>query len=30
MIRNNYHNSCKPDRRDVWAGFSAWVLSNEQ
>jgi gamma-glutamyl hercynylcysteine S-oxide synthase len=30
LIRNNYRNFYKPDRRDVWAGFRTCVLSNER
>ena len=29
LIRNNYRNFYKPDRRDVWAGFRTCALSNE-
>jgi gamma-glutamyl hercynylcysteine S-oxide synthase len=30
LIRNNYRNFYKPDRRDVWAGFRTCALSNER
>jgi iron(II)-dependent oxidoreductase len=30
LIRNNYRDFYKPDRRDVWAGFGACALSNER
>jgi iron(II)-dependent oxidoreductase len=30
LIRNNFRNFYKPDRRDVWAGFRTCALSNEQ
>jgi iron(II)-dependent oxidoreductase len=30
LIRSNYRNFYKPDRRDVWAGFRTCALSNER
>lgn len=30
LIRNNYRNFYKPDRRDVWAGFRTCALSSER
>ncbi|MBO0719333.1 MAG: SUMF1/EgtB/PvdO family nonheme iron enzyme [Blastocatellia bacterium] len=30
LIRNNYRNFYKPDRRDVWAGFRTCALVKEQ
>jgi gamma-glutamyl hercynylcysteine S-oxide synthase len=30
LIRNNYRNFYKPDRRDVWAGFRTCALSTER
>ncbi len=30
LIRNNYRNFYKPDRRDVWAGFRTCALSDER
>lgn len=30
LIRNNYRNFYKPDRRDVWAGFRTCALTNER
>jgi iron(II)-dependent oxidoreductase len=30
LIRNNYRNFYKPDRRDVWAGFRTCALSNQR
>jgi ergothioneine biosynthesis protein EgtB len=29
LIRNNYRNFYKPDRRDVWVGFRTCALSNQ-
>ncbi|MCI0388023.1 MAG: SUMF1/EgtB/PvdO family nonheme iron enzyme [Acidobacteria bacterium] len=30
LIRNNYRNFYKPDRRDVWAGFRTCAMSNKR
>jgi gamma-glutamyl hercynylcysteine S-oxide synthase len=30
LIRNNYRNFYKPDRRDVWAGFRTCALTKER
>jgi iron(II)-dependent oxidoreductase len=30
LIRNNYRNFYKPDRRDVWAGFRTCALSSKR
>ncbi len=30
LIRNNYRNFYKPDRRDVWAGFRTCAISSER
>jgi hypothetical protein len=30
LTLNNYRNIYMPDRRNVWAGFGACALSNEQ